>query len=49
MHHPSAMVVGLTTLTMQHAFDCKVGGLVIPQRHNEISGDIAAQDRGARI
>ena len=33
------------SLTMQHALDCKVGGLVI-QRHNEIRGcigDIAAQ------
>ena len=32
------------SLTMQHALDCKVGGLVI-QRHNEIRdciGDIAA-------
>ena len=33
------------SLTMQHALDCKVGGLVI-QRHNELRdciGDIAAQ------
>ena len=36
---------GSASLTLQHALDCKVGGLVI-QRHNEIRdciGDIAAQ------
>ena len=42
---PSKSDVCEASLTLQHALDCKVGGLVI-QRRNEIRdciGDIAAQ------